>query len=127
MTTTTKQIGTQVISTIGQALKIPVERFGVLLEVAKDIVNYSPTTTVQEEMAQEWENYFITKTVVLGPLEAAMVGAIVSLYLMEGILDQTGVEDGDEETEEQETFEGEPVYPTSGSEGWIKDSFRDVT
>lgn len=126
MSETTKTVGTNVISTLSIAMRVPVERFQIILELAKGAVNFQPTEVAdQEKMAAEWNTHMITVSAGLPANEAAVFGAIVALYLHEGILEQMGIEDGEEE-EEQEMFEGEPVYPTTGKEGWQIDSFRDV-
>ena len=128
MSETTKSVGTNVISTMSVALRVPVDRFQIILALAKGAVNYQPIEEVdQEKMALEWNTHMITVSSGLAPNEAVVFGAIVALYLHEGILEQMGVEDGDEETEGPEmTADGEAVWVGDGKEGWRSDSFRDV-
>ena len=129
MSTITKTVGTNVISTMSVALSVPVERFQIILELAKGAVNYQPVEQVdQEKMGQEWNTHMITVSAGLPANEAVVFGAIVALYLHEGILEQMGVEETDEETSQGEmTSEGEAVWVGDGLEGWRVDSRRDVT
>ena len=132
MTQMTKEVGTNVISTMSVAMGIPVSRFEVLLALAKGAVNYQPPEGTQEEMAASWNTHMVTVTASLPPNEAVVFGAIVAMYLHEGILDQMGMQETDDpavtaEHVQEMTAEGEAVWPTTGTEGWLKDSFRDVT
>lgn len=125
MTKLTKEIGTSVMATIGVALGVTEARFGVLLKLAQGVINYQvKEDSTQEEKAEEWNKYFATVTLGLSAHEAVMVGAIVALYLQEGILEQAGAEDMEEP---ELTPEGEPIWPATGKEGWAEDTFRDVT
>ena len=100
MTKATKEIGTSVISTIGIALGITEERFNALLKIALGAVNYEvKEEATMEEKAAEWNKYLATVTLSLTPHEAVMVGTIIALYLHEGIMDQAGYEDTDEDEE----------------------------
>lgn len=126
MSETTKTVGTNVISNLAIAMSIPVERFNVILALAKGAINFQPSMVDEDtdRMTAEWNTHMRTVSAGLPANEAVLFGAIVALYLHEGILEQ--LDYMDEEKEEQELFEGEPIYPTTGKEGWQVDSFRDV-
>lgn len=131
-TQVTRDVGTNVISTMSVAMGISVSRFETLLALAKGAVNYQPREATQEDMAAEWNTHMVTVSSGLLPNEAAVFGAIVALYLHEGILEQMGLAETEDPTVTAEavqemTAEGEAVWPTKGTEGWLKDSFRDVT
>lgn len=123
MTDLTKEIGSSVISTLGIAFGISDARFADLLKLAQSVVNFQVDDSLTEEQkAAEWNKYTATVTLGLSAHEAAFVGATIALYLHEGILMQSGAEDVPEVT-----AEGEAVWVPEGSEGWLVDSFRDVT
>ena len=129
MSTITRNIGTNVISTLSVALRVPVERFEVVLALAKGAVNFQPDEQEdQEKMAVEWNTHMITVSAGLPANEAVVFGAIVALYLHEGILEQMGIEDGEEDevVGPEMTDEGEAVWVGDGLEGWRTDSYRDV-
>ena len=110
------------------ALNVSVERFQIVLELAKGAVNYQPIEQEDhDKMAVEWNTHMITVSAGLPANEAVVFGAITSLYLHEGILEQMGVEDEDEV---ELTKNGEMPWSTvdeSGKEyGWVRDSFIDV-
>jgi hypothetical protein len=126
----TKTVGTNVISTLSVALKVSVERFEVVLALAKGAVNFQPSEQEdREQMAAEWNTHMITVSAGLPANEAVVFGAIVALYLHEGILEQMGVEDG-EENEIGLSRDGEMPWSTvdeDGKEyGWVHDSRIDV-
>jgi hypothetical protein len=124
MSTITKTVGTNVISTLSVALSVPVERFQIILELAKGAVNYQPIELEdQEKMAIEWNTHMITVSAGLPANEAVVFGAIVAMYLHEGILEQMGVEDEDEV---ELTEDGEMPWESDGTEGWLVDSKIDV-
>lgn len=123
MSEMTKKIGTSVISTIGIALGITAERFGELLKIAQEVINYQPVENEdQEKMAAEWNLCIRQATAGLVAHEAVLVGTIVALYLHEGILEQNE-EDGSDFVDEDEDSTS---YTATGAEGWLTDTYRDV-